>query len=37
METYLKWNNPLNDLIKEGVDGIGEARVGCSQFHVWIP
>lgn len=27
----------LNELVKEGVDCLGESWVGGSQLHVWIP
>lgn len=30
-------NRFLNELVKEGVDRLGESWVGGSQLHVWIP
>lgn len=30
-------NRFLNELVKEGVDCLGESWVGGSQLHVWIP
>lgn len=30
-------NHFLNELVKEGVDCLGESWVGGSQLHVWIP